>query len=338
MSVRNLHDDVWQIDIRIGRKDRFRKNIKAGSKLQAVLIEQEYRKYLGRQIGDIYSINSIAQEYLAFVKNHQSPKTYKEKFRMLNAQILPYFGNFMPDYVTKLMVEGYKKKRLNEHAGINREINLEILCLSSLVKWASDHGMCNNPLPSTKPLPYRRPIPEYIRREELTAILDNMKLKHRVLFLCLYHAGLRKTEACNLLPSDVHFNPDYITAHGKGGKKRIVAMSDLLANEMNVYLKTLEDSLLFPSRIKIKKGKVREKRLITDIRSPLKTAMKKAGIERRLTPHMFRHSFATHMLEERADLRTIQVAMGHEDIGTTQIYTKVNPEHMTKTIKRVFKR
>jgi len=53
MSLRNLHDDVWQIDIRIGRKDRFRKNIKAGSKLQAVLIEQEYRKQLGRQIGDI---------------------------------------------------------------------------------------------------------------------------------------------------------------------------------------------------------------------------------------------------------------------------------------------
>jgi len=52
---------------------------------------------------------------------------------------------------------------------------------------------------------------------------------------------------------------------------------------------------------------------------------------------MLRHSFATHMLEERADLRTIQAAMGHEDIGTTQIYIKVNPEHMTKTIKRVFK-
>ena len=64
MSVRNLHDDVWQIDIRIGRKDRFRKNVRASSKLQAVLIEQEYRKQLGREIGDIYSINSIAPEYL----------------------------------------------------------------------------------------------------------------------------------------------------------------------------------------------------------------------------------------------------------------------------------
>jgi len=329
MSVRNLHDNIWQIDIRIGRKDRFRKNVRASSKLQAVLIEQEYRKQLGREIGDVYSINSIAPEYLEYVKNYQSIKTYKEKFRMLNAQILPYFGNFMPDYVTKLMIEGFKKKRLKEHPGINREINLEILCLNSLVKWAADQGMCNNPLPTSKSLPYRRPVPEYIRKEELMAIIDCMTLKHRVLFLCLYHAGLRKSEACSLEPNDIHFNPDYIVAHGKGGKMRLVAMSDLLANDMKIYLKTRVGDYLFPS--KARGG------MITDIRSPLRTAMKKAGIERRITPHMLRHSFATHMLEERADLRTIQAAMGHEDIGTTQIYTKVNPEHMTKTIKRVFK-
>jgi len=248
MSVRNLKDNVWQIDIRIGRKDRFRKNVRASSKLQAVLIEQEYRKQLGREIGDVYSINSINQEYLEYVKNHQSSKTYKEKFRMLNAQILPYFGNFMPDYVTKLMIEGFKKKRLKEHPGINREINLEILCLNSLVRWAADQGMCNNPLQTSKPLPYRRPVPEYIRKEELMAIIDSMKMKHRVLFLCLYHAGLRKSEACNLKPKDIHFNPDYIVAHGKGGKMRLVAMSDLLANEMGTYLKSHIGDYLFPSR------------------------------------------------------------------------------------------
>jgi integrase/recombinase XerD len=329
MSVRNLHDNVWQIDIRIGRKDRFRKNIRASSKLQAVLIEQEYRKQLGRSIGDVHSINFIAPQYLEHVKNHQSPRTYKEKFRMLYAQILPFFGNFMPDYVTKLMIEEYKKKRLKEHPGINRETNLEILCLNSLVRWAADQGMCNNPLPKSKPLPYRRPVPEYIRKEELMAIIDSMSLKHRILFLCLYQAGLRKSEACNLEPQDIHFNPDYIKAMGKGGKVRLVAMSDLLANDMNTYLKGHRGGHLFPSRVR---GGI-----ITDIRTPLKTAMKKVGIERRITPHCLRHSFATHMLEDGADLRTIQVAMGHEDIGTTQIYTKVNLGHMTNAIKKCWR-
>lgn len=329
MSVRNLRDNIWQIDIRIGRKDRFRKNVRAGSKLQAVLIEQEHRKQLGRAIGDVYSINSIASQYLEFVKNHQKPKTYKDKFRMLNSQVLPFFGQFMPDYVTRILIESYKKKRLKEHPGINRQINLEILCLNSLVRWAADQGMCNNPLPKSKPLPYRRPVPEYIRREELMSIIDNMTVKHRVLFLCLYQAGLRKSEACSLELNDVCYDPDYIRVTGKGGKVRLVAMSDLLASNLKAYLKEHKGGHLFPSRVR---GGI-----IQDIRSPLKTAMKKAGIERRITPHCLRHSFATHMLEAGADLRTIQEALGHEDLNTTQIYTKVNLGHMTAAIRRCWK-
>ncbi|MRS02707.1 hypothetical protein EG832_05715 [bacterium] len=151
----------------------------------------------------------------------------------------------------------------------------------------------------------------------------------RVLFLCLYQAGLRKSEACNLEPHDIHFKPDYIKARGKGGKVRLVAMSDLLANDMNTYLNDHKGGHLFPSRVR---GGI-----ITDIRTPLKTAMKKAGIKRRITPHCLRHSFATHMLEDGADLRTIQVAMGHEDIGTTQIYTKINLGHMTSAIKKCWR-
>jgi len=336
MSVRHLHDDIWQIDISLPNRERFHKNVRATSKLEAVLMEQEYRKQLGRTIGDVYSLDSISQPYLEYVKNNQFPKTYKEKFRMINAQILPYFGRFMPDYITPIMLERYKSKRLKDHPGINRQVNLEILCLKSMVRWASEQGMCNNPLPKSKPLPYRRPIPEYIRREELMSIIDCMGLKHRILFLCLYQAGLRKSEACQLNKSDIHFDPDYIRATGKGGKIRLVTMSDSLAGYMREYLRDHPDGLCFVSRVRKRKGIVMTG-LITDIRSPLKTAMRKAGIERRITPHMLRHSFATHMLESKADLRTIQEAMGHEDIGTTQIYTKVTSEHMENAIKRCWK-
>ena len=136
--------------------------------------------------------------------------------------------------------------------------------------------------------------------------------------------------------SDIHFDPDYIRATGKGGKTRLVTMSDLLTGYMREYLKDHPDGLCFVSRVKKRKG-IFMTGLITDIRSPLKTAMAKAGITRRITPHMLRHSFATHMLESKADLRAIQEAMGHEDIGTTQIYTKVTPEHMENAIKRCWK-
>lgn len=335
MSVRRIDNDKWQIDIRLGKSDRFRKNIRAKSKLQAVLIEQEYRRQLGKAAGDIYSVNAVAEDYLDHVKIHQSPKTYKDKFRMLNSEILPVFGHFMPDYITPVMIEDYKRNRLKAHPGINRQINLELLCLSSLVKWAHAQGMCNNLLPKSKPLPYRRPVPEYIRREELMAIIDNMVLKHKILFLCLYQAGMRKSEACKLMDYDIHFNPDYATVRGKGSKTRFVSLSPLLSSLLSEYLKQTK-GLLFPSRVSQRKGRATN-RVLTDIRAPLKTAMSKAGITRRITPHCLRHAFATHLLESGADLRTIQAAMGHEDIGTTQIYTKVNLGHMAEAVNRCWK-
>ena len=150
MSVRHLDGDRWQIDISLPHRERFHKNIRAKSKLDAVLIEQEYRKHLGRVLGDVYSVNSIAPQYLENVKNNQSPITYRDKFRMLNVQILPYFGTFMPDYINPLMIERYTKKRLKEHPGINRQVNLEILCLKALVVWAKGMGLCNNNLPKTE--------------------------------------------------------------------------------------------------------------------------------------------------------------------------------------------
>lgn len=355
--MRHLKGDTYRIDISLPNRERFYKNIHAGSKLQAVLIEQEYRKRLGRVLGDVYSLNTIAPDYLEWVQDHQSPITYRDKFRMINAELLPFFGNFMPDYITLIMFDNYKKHRLKEHnqrvidhakkhdlpipeekniKPIGRMINLEILCLRSLVAWAKDRGLCNNLLPKHKPLPYKRPIPEYIPKTELMAIINAMDLKHRVLFLCLYQAGLRKSEACSLTKNDIHFEPDYLKIVGKGNKIRYVVMSDLIVESMKKYLKNLSGELLFPSRVKSRNGKVRGSRAITDIRSPLKTAMKKAGVTRRVTPHCLRHSFATHLLEAGADLRTIQEQLGHEDIQTTQIYTKVTFEHATNVVKKAF--
>jgi integrase/recombinase XerD len=336
MSVRHLHDDIWQVDISLPNRDRFHKNIRAKSKLEAVMIEQEYRRELGRTLGDVYSINSIAQQYLDYVKNHQAERTYKDKFRMINAEIIPFFGNFMPDYITPILIESFKKKRLEAHPGINREVNLEVLCLRSMVKWAHEHNLCNKELTRVKPLPYRRPVPEYYSKEEVMSIINNMSIKHKILFLCLYQAGLRKSEACNLRVDDVHFNPDYLRIYGKGDKFRLVAMSDLLAGYFKEYLAGHKDALCFPSRVKQRKGQSTN-RILTDIRAPLAHAMRKADVRRRMTPHCLRHSFATHMLESEADLRSIQSAMGHEDISTTQIYTKVNLGHMSTLIKRAFK-
>jgi integrase/recombinase XerD len=334
MSVRELSLGRWQVDITLGSKDRFHKNIRAKSKLEAVLIEQEYRKQLGRQIGDSYSVNSISQKYLEYVKNHQSPLTYRDKFRMLNVAILPFFGGMMPDYITPILLSDFEKKRIEEIGMKRREINLEKLCLQSMIKWAASQNMCNNPLPKSKPLPYKRPDPEYLSKDELTAILNNMDLKHRALFMCLYVAGLRSAEARNLKWIDVHFNPDFIKImNGKGDKPRIVPMAKPLTLVMfELKPQTVTSGHCFPSRVKKLKG-IPTTGLLTDLRAPLKYAMNKAKITRRVTPHMLRHSFATHLLESGADLRSIQKAMGHADISTTSLYMNVVFDQMAKMVK-----
>lgn len=164
------------------------------------------------------------------------------------------------------------------------------------------------------------------------AIIEQMGARDRALFLCMYQAGMRKAEACNVKFDDVHFDPDYIRVVGKGNKVRSVAMPSMLSEAIRELMKD-NDGLLFKSRVHQKQGK-EFNRVLTDIRKPLWTAMKKAGIERHITPHMLRHSFATHMLEAAADLRTIQTQLGHADISTTQIYTKVNYAHLEDAVKR----
>lgn len=330
--MRLLKGNTWQIDIRMGRGKRFHKNINAGSKLEAVQIEMEYRKSLGREMGDIYSIASIAEKYLPYCESHQSSNTYRNKKRMLFTQIIPYFGRMMPDYITPTMIEDYKERRHREIPGHNREINLELLCLSAMIKWASGQEMCNNELKKAKPLPYKRPLPSYINRTDLMSIIDVMNDRNRTLFLCLYHAGLRKEEACKLTWENVHLDdPAHLrVVAGKGNKTRIVPLTGLLHDAFSeLWSQGGHSGPCFVSQRPSEKNGG----FLTDIRKPLKTAIKDAGLEYKITPHTFRHSFATHLLESGADLRAIQGMMGHQDISTTQIYLNVSFPHLQKAIK-----
>jgi len=127
---------------------------------------------------------------------------------------------------------------------------------------------------------------------------------------------------------NVDFTGCSITVIGKGDKTRTVPMTQTLSEAMKKHFSLMDDiisnpktkihwdeTLAFPS--------LRTGKQLTDIRRPLWNAIEKAGILRKVTPHILRHSFATHMLEADADLRTIQELLGHEDIATTQIYTHV---------------
>ena len=260
-------------------------------------------------------------ERRCYEHKHKIVKGFTQKY---NVDKLVYFEKF--DFIDLAHIEAYQKKRLAEAAPrkINRMINLEIICLSAMSKWACEHHYCNEQIKISQ-LPYKRPLPKPLSKEILTALISNASPKYRALFLCLYHAGLRTQEATSLTWGRVDLDQSVMRVIGKGDKERLVPITLLLKTALKQLPRTPDNNLVFPSRVG-KHG------IITDIRQGITFACKRAGITKHITPHQLRHSFATHMLDAGYDIRIIQQLLGHEEISTTQIYTKVVMGLMEKAV------
>ncbi|MBS3080589.1 tyrosine-type recombinase/integrase [Candidatus Pacearchaeota archaeon] len=162
-------------------------------------------------------------------------------------------------------------------------------------------------------------IPEVLTIEEVRGLIGKTNnIKHKLILKLLYGCGLRVSEVINLKKPDIHFNESLIHIRlAKGRKDRFVKIPDSIKEELNNYLKLVEGDILFQSS---RSGKL----TIKTIQQVVKSSAKKAGIKKRVYPHLLRHSFATHLLEQGTDLRLIQKLLGHSDIKTTQIYLKIS--------------
>jgi integrase/recombinase XerD len=175
------------------------------------------------------------------------------------------------------------------------------------------------------------PLPRYVSHEEVDALLaapdvaTPRGVRDRALLEVLYATGLRVSELVHLRLGDLHLEPGYVQCVGKGSKERIVPLGDEAADWVRRYLAESRPALskrrpsawLFVNA----RGGARLSRL--GFWKVLKGYGRAAGIRSHLSPHVLRHSFATHLLERGADLRAIQTMLGHADLSTTQIYTHV---------------
>ncbi|NQU88749.1 MAG: tyrosine-type recombinase/integrase [Mariniphaga sp.] len=171
-----------------------------------------------------------------------------------------------------------------------------------------------------------RVLPTVISEEEVMAILLALSnIKHKTIVATIYSAGLRRNELINLRKQDIDFDKKIIFIRGAKGKKdRISILSEATATVMKVYLKKYNPNYwMF-------EGPERKQYSATSIGKILNNAVKKAGIEKKVTPHMLRHSFATHLLEQGVDIRYIQTLLGHESSKTTDIYTHVSKKSLAK--------
>ena len=178
-------------------------------------------------------------------------------------------------------------------------------------------------------------LPEVLTVNEINSILDTIDLtlpegqRNRAMLEVLYSCGLRVSELVSLRFTDVYFDEGFIKVEGKGSKQRLVPISETAIKEIKNYLydrnhvavkKGFED-ILFLSR----RGTALSRIMVFHI---IKQQTEMAGIKKNVSPHTFRHSFATHLLEGGADLRSVQILLGHADMNATELYTHVQSERL----------
>jgi integrase/recombinase XerD len=186
----------------------------------------------------------------------------------------------------------------------------------------------------------KRALPDTLSFEEIESIIAQIDLskpeggRNKAILETLYSCGLRVTELVNLRISCLHLDIGFVRVIGKGDKERLVPIGSDAIKYINIYKKDIrihinikpgQEDYLFLNRRGSKLTRVM-------IFLMLKALAKKAGIVKSISPHTFRHSFATHLVEGGADLRAVQEMLGHESITTTEIYTHLDREYLRSTL------
>jgi integrase/recombinase XerD len=181
-------------------------------------------------------------------------------------------------------------------------------------------------------------LPEVLSIIEIDRIIDQIDLskpeghRNKAIIETLYGCGLRVSELVNLHLTDIHYGEEFVVVTGKGNKQRLVPIGKKALKEIDIYkqdrkiLSVIKDqNILFLNR----RGSRLTRAMIFTI---IKDLAAKAGIRKNISPHTFRHSFATHMIEAGADLRAVQEMLGHESILTTEIYTHIDRSFLRDTL------
>ena len=236
----------------------------------------------------------------------------------------------------------YKKNKDYETTSISRSLS----AVKSFYKFLSKNKKISNPIISIIKNPkIKKSLPRAVEKVNIDKIIDCIQDMHkdewqvdRDVALCtlIYGCGLRISEALNLKRRDFFRNNDVLTITGKGNKTRIIPVLQIIKDRVKKYIKNcpyviMDDDFLFKSARGLKYSPTIFEKLIRDIRIML-------DLPEEITPHAFRHSFATHLLSNGADLRSIQELLGHSSLSTTQRYTKVDKERLLNVYKKTHPR
>ena len=275
--------------------------------------------------------------YLLIDKNYSNNtiESYKEDLFKFNE----FFNNKTIDSIDIDDLKRYVKY-LNEQELNELSISRNISCIKSFYKYLNIEKIIDSNPSDLLYLPKaRKKLPNTLSEEEVDLLLD-IKLtdmfsyRNKAMLEVLYATGLRVSELVNLKMENIDFESDIIRTYGKGSKERVIPIGEYAKIYLEKYLKEYRNQMLKHGNNEYvflnNHGKNMTRQGFFKI---IKSIAHEAGINKEISPHILRHSFASHMLKHGADLRTIQELLGHSNVSTTQIYTHISNEELKENYK-----
>jgi integrase/recombinase XerD len=278
----------------------------------------EYQYYLKREKG--LSQNTIT----AYLRDLEQYRLYLEK----NYEITKI------QKIERKHIEAYLKS-LNKKSLSTKSSSRKLTAIKGFHQFLLiENEIDNNIAYDIESPKVEKTLPQVLSVQEVVQIIEAVKgtdplsIRNQALLELIYGSGLRVSELLDLKIADIHLLEGYVRVLGKGNKEREVPLGDLSIQALRLYLTKSRNQLTINSIDYLflnQDGKRLSRQGFFKI---LRKISKSAGIDRDISPHTLRHSFATHLLEAGVDLRTLQELLGHEDIQTTQIYTHISQKHL----------
>jgi len=217
--------------------------------------------------------------------------------------------------ILKFLAELKVNKKLDSNS-----LRLYVRAISSFLKFLDNENLAKQ----IKAPKVDKRLPKFITYDELNKLLENAEnYRDKLIIKFLFYTGVRVSELIKIKKNDIIFEDGFVKVYGKGGKERIVPIPKELLNELKNYINKINTENIFPLSSR-------------QVERIIKYIAKKAGISKKVTPHVLRHSLATTLLSKGVDIRYIQEILGHSSLNITQIYTHVVPNQLKEIYNKVF--
>jgi len=271
-------------------------------------IIEEYKVWLeiqGKSKNTIKTYSGIVKKFLEFLINNGIIITDTKSIN----------DSLDKNLILKFLAESKVKKKLDSNS-----LRLYVRAISSFLKFLDNENLAKQ----IKAPKVDKRLPKFITYDELNKLLENAEnYRDKLIIKFLFYTGVRVSELIKIKKNDIIFEEGFVKVYGKGGKERILPIPKELLNELKDYINKINTENIFPLSSR-------------QVERIIKNIARKAGINKKVTPHVLRHSLATTLLSKGVDIRYIQEILGHSSLNITQIYTHVVPNQLKEIYNKVF--